>query len=565
MSSLTYGGLTIDTLKTTSFTQEAVYDPSNVDLLYTKIMISVRGVINAATSPAAPGEPPAQTVVRMRKAMLKPRQQLIFTVGADTLVRSPADGVSEDPKHGPFPKHCNIISITEATFMIDFTVETYIIDTCDGATTPYISNKWEENISIDQDQYTKRTIKGQVIFRADLINDKVFNNGLSPDAYRSTLIPPNLPLLPNFIRESLDFTVQTDGTALQYTIVDKEQYTIPPASMTRFTGEHVVTCTKGAIYLEQISIKAYGNAVTPKSALIANAVSFILGRLNAAGQKKIIKGGYIKDTLNENVVEVKVETFATARQQTIFGLNVAQPNNITNLDYVLGNRRSNLQPDPGMAGTAQLAMTVFSTYLTLCTSAPTLGDVELRNSPTGPTPNSVNTSLSTSAVGSLPSQSTLFTGGNELQNGIYTTYQIDIDYKLANNTIQMPYMNTNLTRCAIIPLGQSTMVKIVKFRAEKWGEAPSVPAALTTDSNSVCIFADFTPSNLDAAPDGQTPVYTCRGEYIYALYDPTLENINGGIAPYLALNYSDSAFTGFMNGLIDNAGTPELNGGPDIF
>src|SRR5579884_2713111 len=109
MSTLQYGAITLDTIQTTAFQQEAIYDSSKSDYLYTKVTVGVKAVLNAATQPHQSSETPAQTMARVRKCLMTPCQQLTFKVGNDILVQSPADGANEDAKHGPQPVRLNIV------------------------------------------------------------------------------------------------------------------------------------------------------------------------------------------------------------------------------------------------------------------------------------------------------------------------------------------------------------------------------------------------------------------------------------------------------------------------
>lgn len=565
MTQLVYNNITLAAITTPQFSQEAVYDASHSDYLYTKYTIGVKAVFNPAFAPSAGGsETPAQTMLRVKNCLMTQCQQLVFSMGNGTqLIKNPADGVPEDVKHGPFPLKCNIIEITEATFLVDYAVETYMTECCAGTTPPYISNRWSETDDIDENMYTKRTVKGRIIFRADQINSKKFNNGPSADSYRGLVPPPALALQPNFARISMNFMVPEDGLSLDYTIIDQELYCQPPEGATKFTGEHTVTTSKGAVYSDVITATLYGNATTSKSLLLARAAQLIVGRLDLSGNK-VIKAGYVKDKLEQNVVEIRVETFGGVRPNTFLGLNLAQPNTLSKLNYILGDRRSNQQPDPGTRGTANLAMITFNNYLSLCNVEQ---DSVLTTFPVDfPSSEAINTSVSTSVVSSLPQQPTMF-DTQQTQTGVYTTYLLEIDYRINENKLQLAKMDTSRTDCAVFSVAQPTMTKVVGYRAERWGKQPSLPAALTTDPNAVFLKGHTKPMNVDVAPDGSTLVYNVSGEYHYAVIDPTKEEILGGLAPYLNTTFDQTKTGNYVNGLADPVGSPlqerELRGNPD--
>lgn len=550
MSTLTYNGITLNTISTTKFVQEAVYDPSGTDYWYTHFVIGVKAYFNAATSPTSPGESPAQTLVRVRKCLMTQCAQLTYTENGVDIIKNPADGVLEDVNHGPKPKHVIIHEFTQGTYLVEFEVETWLIECCSGDSLPYISNRWSETDTIDENMYTKRVIKGSIRFRADYINSKKFDNGPSADSYRGLVAPPSLPLQPAFRRVSQEFTVQEDGLALGYTIVDQEEYVMPPESCTKFEGEHTVTTSKGAVYSDVVSVKVWGNAITPKSTLIARAAAVVMGRIDLSGNKKI-RAGYVRDKINENVVEIRVETFGGGRPNTFKGLNIAKQSQPQQLDYLFGDRRANQQPDPGDRGTANLAMTTFASYLSLCVQEQVN---ELTNFPNQlPSGEATDTGLTVRSITTLPEDASNF-NTSEVSTGVYTFYEMEIDYQQNAQILQLPYMDTSLTACSFVPVSQATLRKIVSYKAERWGQQPTLPNNLTTDPNLVLLYWNSAPQNIDLAPDGQTYIYRQTGTYIYGVIDPTQEQFLPAVAPYIAAQFTSTTPPNVVNGLADQPG-----------
>jgi hypothetical protein len=563
--------ISISDIQTTTFNQEAQYDSSNSDYLYTKVTITVRGLINTDLAPSNPGETPAQTLARIRKCLLSQCGLLVFNNGAANMITSPQNGANEDAKHGPFPISLSVAQITEATFIVDYTITTYIIECCSNESLPYISHRWSETLNINQDMYTRRSIRGLIIFRADQINSKKFDNGLFPDQYRA-LIPPNFTILPNNVREQVEWTVAEDGLSLAYSIVDMEQYTAPPGGATRWSGEHTTqtAVAGGGSYTESISVKLTGPPVTvgasssTKSALISKASKIILGRLAGAldGTTSILKGGMIRDSLASNEIEVRVDVWSAVKTGTYtpLHLQVQKVAQFTpsKLDYILGVRSPDGQPDPGMAGPEQQAMVQLSNYLQLCVPVATPNQGSLY--PYQSIPVQSQTSIQSNSAPSIPQSQSVYNPQSQA-DGIYTQYDIDVNYINDDGNMQLPYMSTQVSNSAIIPINNVTQKKIVRFKATKLGAAPTVPNWLTTNQN--CVLMDHTLSPMTITPfsDGVTPVFTLIGEYIYGVINAAQEQIVGGIVPYMQGTWNQYYFNNFSNGIIDQPGTPSQSQG----
>lgn len=375
-ATLIYNGIQFGYVLTTNFSQETVYDASGTDYLYTKVIIQIRAIINAAINPAEEGETPADTMVRMRACLMQPRAALTYNVtdetGAHTLIS--AGFGNPDANNGPKPQYFRIYQFTgNTTFVADYAIEVAIFECNCGVGNPnqYTSNRWKESHDIDENGYVTRTIAGQMIFNSQQsIDTKVGTNANSPvDQYRTLLAPPSLNLLSGFRRIKQEYLVREDGLALQYTIVDRQEYTMPPGLATKFEAEHIISTMKaGGIFKQQITVRCWGGATTAKADILTACFVIAFSRLGIPGPGNPggrLSNGAFRDKLEENFVEIRLETFATGNVNNS-KINIpylAQP---ALLDGLNGNKLLGNVPDVGTRGTSNLHMIVLSRYMQAC-------------------------------------------------------------------------------------------------------------------------------------------------------------------------------------------------------
>lgn len=373
-----YNTVTLGFIRTLQISQEAVYDPSDSDYIYTKITIRVSSLLNRDITPPALGggtETPAQTMTRIRKMLMMQCQQLTFSVGADVMFSSPLANQQEDVKHGPKPLYCNIMRIDGGSTMhIEFAIETYVYDeNCTDSNNPYISNRWKESQQIDEHGMTKRTIAGKVIFRGNFIDDKKLSTVMNtPDSYRGTLLPPNIKIPQGFKRISMEFTVPEDGLGLEYTIVDEEQYTNPPIGLTKFECDYTASTTKSAIWSDKVSARGWADVLTPKAKIIDILVTLALQVFDAqtivSGVAFTVWDGSLSYKLHENYAEISITRVASGAVSTFQSLNAASLQNLSKMNYLnqADGQRQLVPPNIGLRGTANLGMVAMTKYLNQC-------------------------------------------------------------------------------------------------------------------------------------------------------------------------------------------------------
>src|SRR5579859_2598147 len=258
-----------------------IMSDDGTEYLYTERTISVRGVINGGLLPATVGETPSQTLTRIRNTLETPRLQLFFyhNNASDTspLCQSPAAGALVDARYGPIPKNVRLYRIAGSEcLMVQMQVVTWVHE-CVGVL-PYISHRWTESVKIDEQFLSVKTRQGKIIVRAD--------TGLSPDALRGLVAPP---IDPGFKRISADYTLQSDGLALQYTFTDEEQYIQPPLGATSAEGEYSESSADGGMREAECWVKLKGPKAGPfsdKANLLQTAIQIVMQKLDLGSVKR---------------------------------------------------------------------------------------------------------------------------------------------------------------------------------------------------------------------------------------------------------------------------------------
>lgn len=407
---ISYNGVSLGFIRTLSINQEAVREDSDSDYIYTKITIKVSSLLNRDIligginpNPAAPFNSltPAQQVKKIRAALMSDCGKLRFGIDTDEIFTSPMDGFKEDDKHGPKPLYCNVTRIDGASTMhIEFGVETFIYDQACVGKTAYVSNRWSEAHHVNEHGMTKRTIKGKAIYRGSWIDDKkgdlTGNKGEinTPDTWRGSLIPPNAIIPDGFKRMSFEVTVPQDGLGLEYTIVDEEQYTYPPDSMTKFEAEYTATTSKDSMWSDKVTVRGWSNVVMDKSKMFDDALNIVLAAFDSRTiiqdpATAILWGGSLAYRLHENYIEVTMSRLNAGAIKVAEGLNLREHfQNPEKLNYIGGKRKTvpNAVDDKkdvalpcGVRGSAALGMLAFDRYLGQCL----LPSDKAKESPTG--------------------------------------------------------------------------------------------------------------------------------------------------------------------------------------
>lgn len=334
MSIVKYNGITLPYAQSTDFRQEAVYDESGTDRIYTKFDIKVRCLVGAdylrmlAPSLVAAGEPVTDNAAVIMKAvrnrLLRPRQQLSFTFNGVDLIPLPQNDLTGtvDAKNGPNPMMCEIVPLQNVLFILTFHVVAHywennqinpleedpsdIVDNRRGGNV--LTNRWTETVEIDECNYTKRTRDGKFIIRSDNFA------GAIADVFRSQFAVVSVPA--GFLRTVAKYTQSPDGLAIQYHVEDTEVYVNPPPPAFVAEGDYTFnSAKKGAHVWHEVQIRLKGDKETNKAQMLTSAVGVCVKKLKTVGAdlavgQALLDASQINVNLYKNEVEVRMRTMA---------------------------------------------------------------------------------------------------------------------------------------------------------------------------------------------------------------------------------------------------------------
>jgi hypothetical protein len=256
MSVFTYNSVTLPYCYTTQLSQEAVGDESDTDFTYTKFTIGLEAIISASylaviyQSLVQNGVPvtsnPADIMNVVRSLLLQRRKPLSFKVNGVEQIPQIVSGNkgAVDARNGPIPRECRILQLNSTTFIISYRIEAHYWENftigngspvvrANNAGNPVISNRWEEQVSIDNCNRTTRTRRGKYVIRSDNVQ------GFLADQIRSGMAVLGIPS--GFLRKQANYTIDPTGLGIQYEIVDEEQFKMPPRPAFEADGRYVET------------------------------------------------------------------------------------------------------------------------------------------------------------------------------------------------------------------------------------------------------------------------------------------------------------------------------------
>lgn len=366
MSVVSYNGITLPYADTTQFFQEAIGDEvSNTDFSLIRFDIRVTCIINAnyltqlgtLLNNGQPTTDNAAVIMSaVRNKLMQRRKAFSFTMNGKELIPQQQQGVAAnsvvDAQNGPVPISCSIIDLTNNTFVIEYHItasyweNTLVSAGAENQVTnqrgnTVLYNRWSESVSMDDCQFSTRTREGKFAIRSDNVEGKI------ADEVRSQFAVLSCPQ--GFLRQSADYTISPDGLAIQYRIVDKEQFKMPPVGAFTAEGQYTETGTNGgALRIGMAWVRLKGNndifrqaflmqqavAIAASKVLLAGgALNKPTKGVNLAGVPNVGVGGFaqlrsVVCTVNmyQNEVECRIEVLLRANQQRISGAVVINPN-----------------------------------------------------------------------------------------------------------------------------------------------------------------------------------------------------------------------------------------------
>lgn len=298
MSLLCYNGVSLPYMTTTAFSQEAEYDESDTDLMVTKFDITVQGVLNTAyinsIDPTMGTDSsvnnPAAINNWIRSKLLAPRRYLSFKVNDTEMIpRVLSQRGTTDSLNGPRPKLCNIIWLTNSTFLIQYRIvakyweaikrdNTAIPPTVNsGDANGILSHRWTEVVEVDQFELSTWHRSGKFTIRSDN------PDGFIAQRYLDTMCNVGVPRF--MLRKKQRYEVSPDGLSITYQIVDEEPWKMPPGDALEADGDYnEVHVSNGAQRIGEIRVVLRAGKQRSQESLVTRAVAI-------AASKIVLRGG----------------------------------------------------------------------------------------------------------------------------------------------------------------------------------------------------------------------------------------------------------------------------------
>lgn len=289
MSAFSYNSCTLPYSFHTDFKVSAVAEDSNTDWYLLKYEIKMQFLLNAQylsimnlTGVAANSSPAAMLPI-LHKTLMHRRKAISYMVNGVQMIPQPQGNNqgSVDAANGPIPLYFNYKELTASTFLCEYAIEASYWNNPSGAGTtnqagnPVLYNRWTESLSYDNCLYATRSRNGKYIMRSDQLTAQ------QVDQLRASMCQVGVP--PGFLRTKSEYTVDPNGLGIQYSLIDEEQFKMPPAPAYEADGTYAETTTKrGTMRHGVIELTLKGAKTTSQSALISAAVLTATQKMNVA-------------------------------------------------------------------------------------------------------------------------------------------------------------------------------------------------------------------------------------------------------------------------------------------
>lgn len=590
MSTLIYNKISIPYIHTQKVEQECFKDPSNSDVCYWRFCIRVEGVIRVGVDQLYPrqsfaGVSPADIARSIRHELMVPRRPLYYGTENHALINvaaAPADLVSQpgmamDARNGPMPLYCNVRPTGTAAYIVEFGIETWIVD-CGAASIPprgvsvdklmqlpanqrpWVSHRWSESITLDDTGRAVEFIRnGLLITRSDMF--------MSPDQLRGVV---SLPLERAFRRKRSSYTISEDNLTLAYQFVDEEVYLAPPRPAYRVRGTYSESSSEGMIRYGEVFVELTGGVDGDKSKLLNTAIAVALHKLKSNIETDQKTGAWIgqvavDENMYEPVVSVRVRAMLKIHKERTAELQI-KLDNFSVKPYAGTKDGTNANGDERLCQDIKLRGSAGFTLVGAALNDPCLVrrvnqllaipanekdiDVKLKAVPAGQDglPLVVNQSVVADIVitpitpddfdayfnDTRPSSSP---GGGAPAGGMYSRFVVHKLHYQEQNVILLPVCKRTETgddpEEDVVEMGPPSHRLKVSFIAEKLGEQPKVPDPRPVDANMVLVRAKVEPVSVETSLDGQSMKYTITGEYVYGFKDWRKAQLNAALPPWM--------------------------------
>lgn len=586
---LTYNGVTIFNCQTREFREENVFDQSNTDQVFHKYRLSVIGYIHGGLpgkSASAvylgvfpnPGNQDAAAHHKdVKAALMSPRGTLVYTLGSSgsgdgtVLVTAKpfalgqmSDHKDRDVENGPKPQSFEIVSIAGNNVLrVQYTIEFSLIhcgadDTGLGRRDGVLNNRWSCSDAIDGNYFTVRTWRGTLRLATALHN---------PHLFRGHCVPR---LAPGFHRQSLDFEASPDGLTLSYTVVDREIYAAPPKPATSWNVSHTesVRAENSLVAMGSCTVELWGDRRANKRQLAILAVAIsdqcmdylkeneaddnkafitsvsLTNNFGSSGENSVrfhvevmhLKGTHPEDPKN---VLVRAEDDNLDNGE-ILNLQVGSwgrlfPNGVIvngyNPDLSRGSREGDEIELEGPAG----VVGAFVAHLqSICDNRYSMEDALTADGELVPLESPAVPSLTARVVQTVAESVPEWTSDSHREH-IYTHWDMDCTFEVAENTVALPYADASLfdrssgsasgvNTVAVIHLSAPLAQRIIRLRGQRIGADPELPTVPTTftDQNNITYTRQHSVDVIlaPAYGPGDSEIRTIQAEYRYWMSRP---------------------------------------------
>ena len=366
MSRLIYNEIQLSQILTDEVSSEPVYDESGTDYLYSRKTISVTAIIHAELLPSTTAsDTPAIIMDRIVHKLEESRKQLRFYNDADgnlPLIEAPKNNSHVDAKNGPIPRKVQVLKVVgDKALLIRYVVDCWLCDCPGGTINPFQSHRWKDSVTMDKRFFSTRTRTGKIIVRADA--------DINPDTLRYVTVEQTGAVPHGFKREKADYFLGDDGLSLNYTFVDKEMYLQPPWPSCDAEGEYIesspmhgaIRYGEARVHLEGPKIGLEADRQLGKEVLLMRAIQMavVMSSLadangqQQAGTKVFLRHAAIRTKLNDNVVDVLIQTDITQLAARKAGMPLTLERFTR---YPPGMPPNALSPEGGTRGSAGLML-----------------------------------------------------------------------------------------------------------------------------------------------------------------------------------------------------------------
>lgn len=266
-----------------AFNNSAVYDPSGTNLMLTKTLLTVRGLVT--------GDP-----ALIRNSLMVPRGALKFVFGAGPF--SEADIPSGDNSYGPLPQECDIVMLggTGPLCLVTFTISYQMFTACSQSSSVLQFN-YSRIFSMDEHFLTTLTTSGSFTTKPTT----------NPDSLRGLAW---FPIPTGFRRKAPQFTISPDGLTLAFVITDEE---MPAANLPNpivSASAHFATSMDNYKWYNSFSASAKTHKLATKLQVFSQLLAMANSRMNF--NQEIIVGGVVGEDLYGQECSLSLTTMVIA-------------------------------------------------------------------------------------------------------------------------------------------------------------------------------------------------------------------------------------------------------------